>query len=201
MTRTTLYLSCITLLLACSQEMEQTEAPPALPEDAPIAHTSDEHYSYAQGIVRYGGEAYSGYVLDLHPDGSPKKKTSIIEGKRNGPEWVWYPNGQLKEQRFYLDHQKHGEHKGWWPDGTPRFRYQFDRGQYDGEVINWFANGKPLSVFHYEQGQEVGSQRLYREDGSFKANYVVRDGRRYGLIGTKGCATLWKKDSLPQKRN
>ena len=28
---------------------------------------------------------------------------------------------------------------------------------------------------------------MWQEDGTARANYVVREGRRYGLMGAKGC--------------
>jgi hypothetical protein len=36
----------------------------------------------------------------------------------------------------------------------------------------------------------VGQQRMWWPDGTLRANYVVRDGRRYGLLGAKGCVSV-----------
>ena len=42
-------------------------------------------------------------------------------------------------------------------------------------------------AFHYIDGKEVGSQKLWQEDGRIKANYEVKNGERFGLIGLKKC--------------
>ena len=44
--------------------------------------------------------------------------------------------------------------------------------------------------FHYKNGKEVGSQRLWKADGSIKANYEVVGGERFGLIGLKKCYNM-----------
>ena len=41
--------------------------------------------------------------------------------------------------------------------------------------------------FNYKKGKESGSQRLWKTDGSIKANYDVVNGERFGLIGLKKC--------------
>lgn len=196
MQRFLIYSISLILMAACAEK--PAPAIPELPADAPVVRADQPGYGYERGLMTLAGEPITGYVLELYPDGSVRKKSSVAGGKRNGIEEVWYENGQLKERRYYLHHLKQGEHTGWWPNGNLRFRYQFDLGEYHGEVCNWYSDGAPYSVFHFVQGQEDGPQKLYREDGSLKANYTVREGRRYGLIGTKGCASLWKDDSLPQ---
>jgi antitoxin component YwqK of YwqJK toxin-antitoxin module len=44
--------------------------------------------------------------------------------------------------------------------------------------------------FNYKNGKETGSQRLWKPDGSIKANYEVVNGERFGLIGLKKCYTV-----------
>ena len=36
-------------------------------------------------------------------------------------------------------------------------------------------------------GYEEGSQKAWWQNGVIRANYVVKNGRRYGLIGLKLC--------------
>jgi hypothetical protein len=47
---------------------------------------------------------------------------------------------------------------------------------------------------NFHQGHEQGLQQLWQSDGKLWANYEARNGRNYGLVGVKGCATLWKDD-------
>jgi antitoxin component YwqK of YwqJK toxin-antitoxin module len=105
----------------------------------------------------------------------------------------WYANGTLAEERTYLGVQESGVHRGWWPDGAPRFEYHYANGLLEGESREWFASGALWRDQQYASGHESGMQRLYWEDGRVRASYEVRDGRRFGLMGAKGCVT--KSDS------
>ena len=59
--------------------------------------------------------------------------------------------------------------------------------KYEGEFKEWYSSGLLGKDFHYVKGQEEGSQRLWWDNGTVRANYVIRDGKKYGLIGMKLC--------------
>jgi antitoxin component YwqK of YwqJK toxin-antitoxin module len=73
------------------------------------------------------------------------------------------------------------------PTANPRFVYDFSQGEHHGKAEEWHPNGKPYRIFHYKAGYEDGLQQMWWEDGTLRANYAVRHGRRYGLIGLKLC--------------
>jgi antitoxin component YwqK of YwqJK toxin-antitoxin module len=100
-----------------------------------------------------------------------------------------YDSGAVAEERTYLDGREDGIHRGWWPDGSPRFEYNYSEGVLEGRSREWFASGALWREQQYVKGHESGLQRLYWEDGRVRASYEVVDGRRYGLMGAKGCAT------------
>jgi antitoxin component YwqK of YwqJK toxin-antitoxin module len=79
-----------------------------------------------------------------------------------------YENGQPKYERSYL--------------GDPR------DGILHGELREWLPDGTLYREMHYVNGHEAGLQRMWYDDGAVRASYVVHDGRRYGLMGAKGCA-------------
>jgi len=83
--------------------------------------------------------------------------------------------------------KKEGRHRAWWPDGKPQFDFQVHLDAYEGELKEWNAKGLLIRQFHYENGQEVGSQRLWWDDSTVRANYQIRNGKKYGLIGIKLC--------------
>ena len=56
-----------------------------------------------------------------------------------------------------------------------------------GVSREWFASGALWHEQRYAAGHEAGVQRMYWEDGRVRASYVVSGGRRYGLLGAKGC--------------
>ena len=104
-------------------------------------------------------------------------------------ERVVYANGSHAEERTWLGTREEGVHKGWWPNGRPRFEYSYHVGLLEGVSREWFPSGALWREQHYDAGHETGLQRMYWEDGRVRASYVVQDGRRYGLLGAKGCVT------------
>ncbi|MDN5204758.1 membrane-binding protein [Fulvivirgaceae bacterium BMA10] len=139
------------------------------------------------GHLYYEGKRYSGYVVEKFEDGMLKSFSSYFKGKLEGVYQSWYPNGRIRELRIYANNHKEGEHVGWWENGKPKFIYHFKGDVYHGSCNEWYPNGDPFKFFNYTNGQEDGPQQMWREDGKFRANYVVKDGRKYGSIGFKQC--------------
>jgi hypothetical protein len=58
-----------------------------------------------------------------------------------------------------------------------------------GTTRSFFPGGRPYEEHRYDaSGHEAGPQRVWYQDGSLRANYTVRDGRRYGTTGPMECA-------------
>jgi antitoxin component YwqK of YwqJK toxin-antitoxin module len=82
---------------------------------------------------------------------------------------------------------REGEHRGWYENGAVKFVYHYTRGVSEGVQRQWFPSGQPFTAFHHHAGHEVGQQEMWNADGTLRSNYVIRDGRRYGLLGAVGC--------------
>lgn len=102
---------------------------------------------------------------------------------------VFTADGRLKEERGWRGGREEGVHRGWWPSGRPRFEYSYHAGRLQGVSREWFESGALWREQRYDAGHEAGLQRMYWEDGRVRASYAVRHGRRYGLLGAKGCVT------------
>jgi len=100
---------------------------------------------------------------------------------------TWFPNRQLAEERFYINGRKEGIHQKWWPDGKPKMYFEAYGDEYHGVFREWYASGLISKEFHYVHGREEGSEKLWWDNGSIRANYVIRNGRKYGLIGLVIC--------------
>ena len=61
-------------------------------------------------------------------------------------------------------------------------------------VLEKDNNGNLFHLAHYKNGQEEGVQKLWYENGKIRANYIILNGKRFGLLGTKNCLNV--KDSL-----
>lgn len=142
------------------------------------------------GLMHFQGIPYSGIVLEHFESGVQESKTHWAEGKREGLYESWHSNGRINEQRLYIANRKEGEHRGWYSDGGLRFLLRFQEGAFHGRCEEWYPNGDKYSEFNYEFGKEIGPQKLWEPNGKIRANYVVKEGKRYGIIGSKQCVSV-----------
>ena len=68
--------------------------------------------------------------------------------------------------------------------------YLFSNDEYEGTCREWNEAGRLVKEMNYKAGYEAGSQRSWYDNGRIRANYVIEDGRRYGLLGTKNCVNV-----------
>lgn len=102
----------------------------------------------------------------------------------------YFPNHQLMEYREYRNEMKNGKQIAYWDNGNKRFEYNALDDAYEGELKEWDYSGKLFHLAHYKNGREDGLQKLWYDNGTIRANYIIRNGRRYGLLGTKNCKNV-----------
>ena len=148
-----------------------------------------------RGITSNDGVPFSGIVLERF---SNSQDTLLIQEYRKGkPDGVWkrfYASGKTQEIRLFDKGKKIGAHKYFYPTGQIRFYYQLKNDVYHGFKKEWNAQGLLVAHQNYVHGQEAGSQQVWFDNGGLKSNYIIKNGRRYGLLGTKNCINV--KDNL-----
>ncbi len=188
-------------LISCNDKKTEVAVIPEIKiaKTVPLLYLNelDKYFSKHQDTIFYKDKFFTGYRFTLYPNGDTAVKQSYFNGVEEGMQKKWYPNHQLQEERFYINGKKEGLHKGWWPDGKQKFLFTAYDDKYEGEFKEWYASGLLVKYFHYKNGQEEGSQRLWWDNGSVRANYVIRDGKKYGLIGLKTCINPY--DSINKK--
>ncbi|KPM47100.1 hypothetical protein AFM12_17610 [Jiulongibacter sediminis] len=148
----------------------------------------DSRLKKEKGILHLNQRAFSGYLVTYLNDGQLISKTGYLNGKLEGVSQKWAAEGQLTEERYYHQNQRTGRHVGYFENGQKRFEYDFNRGLPIGTHKEWLEDGQLYSISNYNSdGQPEGEQKLYFPSGKTRANYVVKNGRRYGLLGAKGC--------------
>lgn len=147
----------------------------------------DPELSLRQDSLYYRQKPFTGRIISLRKPGDTALVASWKHGVEDGQHKTWNANGTPSEERHFENGRKTGTHRGWYPDGTPRFVYAFEAGEHHGIAKEWYPGGQPYRSFHYQAGYEEGLQQMWWEDGRLRANYAVRKGRRYGLIGLKLC--------------
>jgi protein SCO1/2 len=57
------------------------------------------------------------------------------------------------------------------------------------ERRTYYPSGRLYEVRHFVDGREQGLQQAWTEDGRLYINYEMRNGRRYGVINPRPCAS------------
>jgi antitoxin component YwqK of YwqJK toxin-antitoxin module len=94
------------------------------------------------------------------------------------------------ELRNYSKGQKNGVQIAYWENGNKRFQFMAQNDAYEGELKEWDYSGTLFHLAHFINGQEAGEQKLWYDNGKIRANYVIINGKRYGLLGTKNCKNV-----------
>lgn len=144
-------------------------------------------------LLYHNNKLFSGFQYKLYPNKDTAFLYGYTGGKQHGVQLSWYPGKQVQERRNFVHGKQEGQQTGWFINGDTSFIYHFANDVYEGNVKQWYPSGKLFKNFNYKKGQEEGKELLLEEDGSIKANYEVRNGKIYGNIGSKHCASPWKK--------
>ena len=150
--------------------------------------------------LMYKEKRFNGIVRGYDENINLKSREEYKEGMLEGLSKTWYPNGMVETERNYHAGDKVGIHRGWWQNGNSRFEYHFSKGLYDGEFKEWYENGKPLNIFIYSMGTEEKAIG-WRENGKTYINFVVRDGRKYGLTNARLCYSLKSEEGIYKSVN
>jgi antitoxin component YwqK of YwqJK toxin-antitoxin module len=142
------------------------------------------------GVCFWNGQIFTGTLFELGELGDTIFFSNYLNGKEHGLWKQFYENGATKETRNFYRGKKEGEYRGWWENGKQKFIYRFEDGEYQGIAREWNPDGILMREATYERGHEAGPQKVWNADGTIKSNYVVLEGRRYGLLGTKHCVNV-----------
>jgi len=189
--------TALVLFTACSEKKAVAEIKIAKTVPAYFIADTSSAFTRHGDTLYYGNSFFTGHQYALFNTGDTQFVYSFFNGVEEGVQKRWYDNRQLAEQRFFINGKKEGLQQAWWPDGKQKFIYTADADRFIGEEKEWNSAGQLNKFFHYAGGQEEGSQRMWWDDGSVRANYVVRNGKKYGLIGIKLCVNPY--DSIIKK--
>lgn len=151
--------------------------------------TTDSLLHFNNGFWYYKNELYSGNIIDRFGSKNIHQNTSYYKGKEECVQLTYFDENKLSEKRFYHRGEKDSTHSGWWPNGNKRFEYHFKDGVYQGDFKEWYEDGKPLKFIHYTNGVDDNGKG-WRQNGKLYMNFVMKNGRRYGLNNSNLCYTL-----------
>jgi antitoxin component YwqK of YwqJK toxin-antitoxin module len=185
--RNSFFISML-LCFSCSQQSKNAATFFTVPAD-------DKNLGQQNGLMLYNEIAFSGTVYQLYYGTTDTAfVNSYNNGKEHGEWKKFYPNHQLHEQRFFVLGKKEGQMIAYWENGKRKLFYNFKDNEYEGTCYEWMPTGILAKEVNYKKGYEEGSQKHFFENGKIKSNYIINNGRRYGLLGTKNCINV--KDSI-----
>ena len=147
--------------------------------------------SNREGVLYANRQPFSGILFQLSENGKDSLfRAGFQNGREDGERCRFYANGKIQEQRYFSEGKKTDTLKTFWEDGSLQASYPFVNDEYEGTCREWNAQGKLIRELHYHKGHEEGWQRQWYDNGKIRSNYLIKDGRRYGLLGTKNCVNV-----------
>jgi antitoxin component YwqK of YwqJK toxin-antitoxin module len=149
-----------------------------------------EGLAHYQGSLYLDGVGFTGVLVSEYPDGGARSEIHYINGLRDGDSNRWYVDGSKSSRTVFVAGLREGDAIGWWPNGQMQFIRSYSTGLLEGESLEWNENGQLRYRQNFTAGQEDGLQQGWHDDGEPSFAYEYRDGRRYGVLGSKPCFTV-----------
>lgn len=171
---------------ACNAPDTTTVQAPSL-----LLNKNEQGLQLQNGLLLYTQQPLSATLYTLFPNTTDTAELiTYVNGKEHA-EWKrFYASGKLKEKRYFQLGKKTGLYETFWENGTKQMQYVFVNDEYEGSCYEWNEDGRLISSMNYKQGHEDGLQQSWYNNGKIKANYIIKAGRRYGLLGTKNCINV-----------
>ena len=144
----------------------------------------------ANGVYRFRGEPFDGFVEERYPGGAVKSVASYYRGMQHGTTKTFYADGRVRDTRSYRANLSYGRHVGYWDNGNIKFDFTYVDDRREGLQRQWYRSGPPYTALTFRDDGELGMQRAWRENGKLYINYEARDGFRYGLQKSALCYEL-----------
>ncbi len=154
-----------------------------------VLHGS-QNLEHRKGLSYLNSQILDAVLYELNAQGDTSFIHPYSQGKAHGEWREYYPQNRLKRSVKYLNGKKTGSSMGFWQNGLQMTDYNYLNGEFHGRQEEFNDVGKLIRIMNYDMGHESGEQKLWYDNGELKSNYVVKDGRRFGLLGTKNCVNV-----------
>jgi len=157
------------LLLACNKEevaIDLNQFKFNVPSSK--KNTDDPLLKLVDGKHYYQDQLYSG-MIETPNSSEAKRIYSILDGVEHGKQIGWHTNKNLSFKYFCIHGKRHGEYLEYYPVGKMQIRAEYNLGEELSRTI-WDLNDQTI------------------------VNYVIKDGRYYGLLGSSDCLSVFNAD-------
>lgn len=94
----------------------------------------------------YEGELFTGEVVETDQNGHIIAFLTLVDGRGNGPEWLWFSDGRLKTETMVRDGRAVGVSREWHPNGQLAQESEFDAQGQMMSIRRWNEDGSPAPV-------------------------------------------------------
>ena len=156
-----------------------------------LVSNTDTSLHLKDGLLLYDNNLFSGTVYTLYAETTDTAEIkNYIEGKENGTWKKFYPNHEIKELREFDKGKKVGKMIGFWENKKLMLEYNFIDDEFNGTCKEWNYSGQLIREMNYVNGHEEGTQKMFYDNEKIRSNYLMKDGKRFGLLGTKNCVNV-----------
>jgi antitoxin component YwqK of YwqJK toxin-antitoxin module len=113
--------------------------------------------------------------ISTFPDGSPRSKTCMVDGKKQGLQVYWNSPGVKREESSYLNGVTHGPGRRYDRSGKPQSESNNKNGQRHGPQLSFYLNGKVESEASYDEGKKHGPFRRWDDKGLLYREEFYKD--------------------------
>lgn len=156
----------------------------------PLIDRKDVSLKSSKGIWLLNGNPFTGTLFELSAHGDTLSLAGFDKGREHGTWKTFYRRGKPHVMRQYDHGKKTGKLRAWHENGSIMTEANFKEDEYNGVLHEWDEHGQLLREATYNMGHEEGAQRAWYANGKVRSNYVVLNGRRFGLLGTKNCTNV-----------
>lgn len=120
--------------------------------------------------------AFTGLMVERHPDGTLRSRTEVRNGMLNGLSEGWYTNGVLQVTEHFTNGVSHGLRLKWHPNGLKAAEAQIVHGKLHGRFVSWHESGTKAAEVEFKHGQPDGISSAYFPSGALKSQVTMRNG-------------------------
>ena len=176
---------------SCYKKKAITNGKHTMPQQYYLLDKHTKGLTVKNDTILYKEKKLNGVIFSLDMKSNDTLCTeSYVNGLLDGVSKKWYFNRQLMEFRIYKVGQKNGSQTAYFENGKMKFVFNANNDKYEGELKEWNIDGKLIHLATFKNGQEEGIQKMWYDNGKIRANYVMLNGKRFGLLGTKNCKNV-----------
>ena len=121
--------------------------------------------------------AFSGSMVEHYPDGVLKSRSSVRQGRLEGPSEGWYTNGVLQVREHFVDGVSHGTRTKWFPDGSKASEAAITNGQVVGIFRRWREDGSLAEEIAMDRDKPHGLSRSFYPSGAIQTEARLEHGQ------------------------